>query len=203
MNQNLAVKQRTPAQVIQNVYHILPSTNLFSVCMSGLYNRNTMNKRHYTDYSDQDVQKIRSGKRLGHYPLHDYVCTFLNPQNKMSYRYQKENRNFVIIQLSTKTLLEYNWFLSVRNAACQNATFFYKDENAIDCALIRKIKSREKGQTDLKMSEILFFTQRIHPHYISKIILHPKDQIEPYYSLMNRGFEFMYDSEYHYYCPGC
>jgi len=118
----------------------------------------------------------------------------------MSYRYQKENRNFVIIEFTTDTLNDYNWFLSKGNAACKTTAFFYKDENTIETGLIQEIKSKNRGNYNLKMSEILFFTERILPRYISKIILHPHSPLEPYYSLMDRGFDLVHDKEYNYYC---
>lgn len=200
MNQNLIATKLPLAQAIKNVYHILPADNLNSVCFSGLFNRKAIIRKTHSDYSDQDVQKIRAQKQLGHYSLHDYVCTFINPQNKMSYRYQKENRNFVIIEFTTSTLNDYNWFLSKGNAACKTTSFFYKDENAIEIGLIKGIKSKNRGNYDLKMSEILFFTEKILPRYISKIILHPDSPLEPYYSLINRGFDIVHDTEYNYYC---
>jgi hypothetical protein len=200
MGSKLITKTKQTLDSIGNVYHILPAINLFSVCINGLYNHNAIKTKQHADYSDPGIQRIRAIKTVGEYPLHDYVCTFINPQNKMSYRYQKENRNFVIVEFAQETLNDYNWFLSKGNAARKNAEFHYKDQTTIETTIIREIKDRNSKNFDLKMSEILFFAQRIHPRYISKIILHPNELTEPYYPLMERGFQFSFDQDYQFYC---
>jgi len=200
LDSKLLTKTKQTWNNIGNIYHILPAVNLHSVCLNGLFNHNAIKNRQHADYSEAGIQRVRAIKMLGNYPLHDYVCTFINPQNKMSYRYQKEHRSFVIVEFLTETLTDYNWFFSKGNAASKKAEFFYKDQTTIEPSLIRQIKNRDSQDFDLKMSEILLFTNRIHPRYISRIILHSDEIVEAYYPLTERGFQFDIDHNYQFYC---
>jgi len=136
--------------------------------------------------------------------LHHFVCTFLNTKNKMSFRYFKEKRDYVILELKSGLFNAYDFYFSLHNAASDKATFhsIHNSDFPYDkIQLISNMKYEEVQNISkdyarsAMMSEFLFDTDRISSRYINRIIIHKDSVIEQFYCFLNMGVEFSIDED--------
>uniref|UniRef100_UPI00345EC9C7 DarT ssDNA thymidine ADP-ribosyltransferase family protein n=1 Tax=Mesotoga sp. TaxID=2053577 RepID=UPI00345EC9C7 len=89
----------------KHLYYLAPVKNIPSILKYGIMTKTAVETLEipYDDYSDQTVQMIRAGKSL-----HEYVPLFLNTRNAMTFRYQKEKRDFAILRLNSDLVTHYD-----------------------------------------------------------------------------------------------
>jgi len=142
------VASSNPLQVfgVKHLYYLSPVKNIPSILEHGVMSNIAVETLEipYDDYSDQTVQTIRERKSL-----HDYVPLFLNTRNAMTFRYQKENREFVILRLNSDLVTQYDCLVSDRIAACSDAEILVKTDMIepewIECIILEGTAEKIKG----------------------------------------------------------
>ncbi len=112
--------------VFKALYYIVPVENLVGILREGkIYSRNKAKEKGLikTDPSDQEVQQRRANKTIyKSYTLHDYVNLYINPRNAMLYRYLKERRKIVVLEISGSILSKFKYVrYSLKNASADDA----------------------------------------------------------------------------------
>lgn len=113
---------------VKSLYHMTHSDNVLPILQSKcLQSRSGMfgDNKSFKDISDGRVQSLRANRKLskGSY-LHDYVPLYFNPRNPMLYKLSNCVHKIVILEIDAKVILSNKYFISDRNAACNNAQFF-------------------------------------------------------------------------------
>lgn len=118
---------------IDYVYHMTHISNLANILKNDLLSHNLAHQRfNIVDISNPTVNAYRKAKDpIYGLSLHDYVPTYLNPKNPMSYVRREEANNYAILKLNKKLLLQTGAIFTDGNAACIN-TSFYNDITDLD-----------------------------------------------------------------------
>jgi hypothetical protein len=148
----------------------------------------------YEDYSDQNVQALRAAKSL-----HEFVPLFLNTRNAMTFRYQKEKREFAILRLKSDLVTHYECKVSDRIAACNDAKIHDLSEatlKEININLVISVRNFYDNLSLKKISgaEILVKTDMIEPEWIECIILNRATR-----KINGVSIKQLRDSGYNYY----
>ena len=108
------------------LYHITHINNLQSILSNGLLSHNLAHQKcKLIDISDLDVNARRALKHpVDNRSLHDYVPTYFNPLNPMSYRLREQANDFIILKLNSQLLLQSGMLFTEGNAACCKTRFF-------------------------------------------------------------------------------
>jgi hypothetical protein len=100
-------------------YYITSFKNVDSIFNKGIFCRERVEKDpniKFEDFSDKDIQQRRKEKGL-----HKYVPLFINPRNALLYRYLKEGRNVVILEIDSEVANQTGTLISYGNASSKNA----------------------------------------------------------------------------------
>ncbi|WP_289058956.1 DUF4433 domain-containing protein [uncultured Mesotoga sp.] len=158
---------------VKHLYYLSPVKNIPSILEHGVMSKMAVETLEipYDDYSDQTVQTIRERKSL-----HEYVPLFLNTRNAMTFRYQKEKRDFAILRLNSDLVTHYDCLVSDRIAACSDAEIYVLSEAALKKINIEVVLSARNFYDNWLLkkrlgAEILVKTDMIEPEWIECIIL--------------------------------
>lgn len=155
------------------LYHITHIDNLLSILQSGeILPHNRINK--YTDISNQRVNERRSKEEpcFGH-KIHDYVPLYFNPRNAMLYVVQNNYpEDIILLEVDNKICLRPQTIFSYKNAAADDAEFFYDIQVFLSNVDWSMINSRTWCDNyiikKVMMSECLIYNT-LPIHYISNI----------------------------------
>jgi len=108
------------------LYHITHIDNLSGILEHGLLSHNLAHQQCLvTDISDINVNARRAGIRpMGNLSLHDYVPTYFNSRNAMSYVRREQASELVVLKLNPQLLLQTKVLFTDGNAASCNTSFF-------------------------------------------------------------------------------
>ncbi|WP_333640234.1 DUF4433 domain-containing protein [Mesotoga prima] len=158
---------------VKHLYYLSPVKNIPSILEHGVMSKMAVETLEipYDDYSDQTVQTIRERKSL-----HEYVPLFFNTRNAMTFRYQKEKRDFAILRLNSDLVTHYDCLVSDRIAACSDAEIYVLSEAALKKINIEVVLSARNFYDNWLLkkrlgAEILVKTDMIEPEWIECIIL--------------------------------
>lgn len=158
---------------VKHLYYLSPVKNIPSILEHGVMSKMAVETLEipYDDYSDQTVQTIRERKSL-----HEYVPLFFNTRNAMTFRYQKEKRDFAILRLNSDLVTHYDCLVSDRIAACSDAEIYVLSEAALKKIDIEVVLSARNFYDNWLLkkrlgAEILVKTDMIEPEWIECIIL--------------------------------
>ena len=158
---------------VKHLYYLSPVNNIPSILEHGVMSKMAVETLEipYDDYSDQTVQTIRERKSL-----HEYVPLFFNTRNAMTFRYQKEKRDFAILRLNSDLVTHYDCLVSDRIAACSDAEIYTLSEAALKKINIELVLSARNFYDNRLLkkrlgAEILVKTDMIEPEWIECIIL--------------------------------
>lgn len=158
---------------VKHLYYLSPVNNIPSILEHGVMSKMAVETLEipYDDYSDQTVQTIRERKSL-----HEYVPLFFNTRNAMTFRYQKEKRDFAILRLNSDLVTHYDCLVSDRIAACSDAEIYVLSEAALKKINIEVVLSARNFYDNWLLkkrlgAEILVKTDMIEPEWIECIIL--------------------------------
>ena len=124
---------------IECLYHLTHINNLPSILANGLLSHNlayTHYQNKITDISQQEVNARRKFKKpfaVKKCSLHDYVPTYFNSRNPMSYllHHRGMTNDLVLLKINPDLLLQEDSLFTDGNASCNNTTFF-QDLNDLD-----------------------------------------------------------------------
>ncbi|MBM7560457.1 hypothetical protein JOC61_002272 [Marinitoga litoralis] len=104
--------------------------------------------------------------------LYEYVPLYINPRNAMLYRYLKEKRNIVILEISNKILRIYDHYFSIKNASAEDAIFTknIKDLELKKDMIFSKNWYGNKELKQIMQSEVLIY-EKISVKYIDRVIV--------------------------------
>ncbi|WP_205101223.1 DarT ssDNA thymidine ADP-ribosyltransferase family protein [Marinitoga litoralis] len=162
--------------IFEKFYYITPYENAIKIFKSGyIYSREYAIRKSYIekDYSDRDVQNRRRYKKLPNKKmLYEYVPLYINPRNAMLYRYLKEKRNIVILEISNKILRIYDHYFSIKNASAEDAIFTknIKDLELKKDMIFSKNWYGNKELKQIMQSEVLIY-EKISVKYIDRVIV--------------------------------
>lgn len=184
---------------VKHLYYLAPVKNIPSILEHGIMSKTAVETLEipHEDYSDRAVQTIRAGKSL-----HEYVPLFFNTRNAMTFRYQKERRDFAILRLNSDLVTRYECMVSDRIAACSDAGIRPLSETAlkeIDVEMIRSARNFYDNPLLKKRlgAEILVKTDIIEPEWIECIILDRTAR-----EIGGISIKQHHDREYNYYFEG-
>ncbi len=192
------VTSSNPLQVfgVKYLYYLAPAKNIPSILEYGIMTKTAVETLEilYDDYSDQTVQTLRAGKFL-----HEYVPLFLNTRNAMTFRYQKENRDFAILRLNSDLVTHYDCLVSDRIAACSDAEIYALSEAALKKIDIEMVLSARNFYDNWLLkkrlgAEILVSTDIVEPEWIECIILDRTAR-----KINGISIKQLHDNEYNYY----
>jgi hypothetical protein len=184
---------------VKHLYYLAPVKNIPSILEHGIMNKTTVRilEIPYDDYSDHIVQTLRAEKSL-----HEYVPLFFNTRNAMTFRYQKEKRDFAILRLNSDLVTHYECMVSDRIAACSDAEICPLSENALKKIDIETVLSARNFYDNLLLkkrlgAEILVNTEIVEPKWIECIILDRTARV-----INGVSIKQLRDSGYNYYFEG-
>jgi len=158
---------------VKHLYYLAPVKNIPSILEHGIMSKIAVRilEIPHDDYSDRIVQTLRAGKSL-----HKYVPLFFNTRNAMTFRYQKENRDFAILRLNSDLVTRYECMVSDRIAACSDAEICPLSTTALKEIDIETVLSARNFYDNSLLkkrlgAEILVKTDIIEPEWIECIIL--------------------------------
>ncbi len=184
---------------VKHLYYLSPVNNIPSILEHGVMSKMAVETLEipYDDYSDQTVQTIRERKSL-----HEYVPLFFNTRNAMTFRYQKEKRDFAILRLNSDLVTHYDCLVSDRIAACSDAEIYTLSEAALKKINIELVLSARNFYDNRLLkkrlgAEILVKTDMIEPEWIECIILDGTTE-----KINGVSIRQLRDSGYNYYFEG-
>jgi len=184
---------------VKHLYYLSPVKNIPSILEHGVMSKMAVETLEipYDDYSDQTVQTIRERKSL-----HEYVPLFFNTRNAMTFRYQKEKRDFAILRLNSDLVTHYDCLVSDRIAACSDAEIYTLSEAALKKINIELVLSARNFYDNRLLkkrlgAEILVKTDMIEPEWIECIILDRNAE-----KINGVSIRQLRDSGYNYYFEG-
>lgn len=184
---------------VKHLYYLSPVKNIPSILEHGVMSKMAVETLEipYDDYSDQTVQTIRERKSL-----HEYVPLFFNTRNAMTFRYQKEKRDFAILRLNSDLVTHYDCLVSDRIAACSDAEIYTLSEAALKKINIELVLSARNFYDNRLLkkrlgAEILVKTDMIEPEWIECIILDGTTE-----KINGVSIRQLRDSGYNYYFEG-
>jgi len=184
---------------VKHLYYLSPVKNIPSILEHGVMSKMAVETLEipYDDYSDQTVQTIRERKSL-----HEYVPLFFNTRNAMTFRYQKEKRDFAILRLNSDLVTHYDCLVSDRIAACSDAEIYVLSEAALKKINIEVVLSARNFYDNWLLkkrlgAEILVKTDMIEPEWIECIILDGTTE-----KINGVSIRQLRDSGYNYYFEG-
>lgn len=184
---------------VKHLYYLSPVNNIPSILEHGVMSKMAVETLEipYDDYSDQTVQTIRERKSL-----HEYVPLFFNTRNAMTFRYQKEKRDFAILRLNSDLVTHYDCLVSDRIAACSDAEIYTLSEAALKKINIELVLSARNFYDNRLLkkrlgAEILVKTDMIEPEWIECIILDGTAE-----KIKGISIRQLRDSGYNYYFEG-
>ena len=184
---------------VKHLYYLSPVKNIPSILEHGVMSKMAVETLEipYDDYSDQTVQTIRERKSL-----HEYVPLFFNTRNAMTFRYQKEKRDFAILRLNSDLVTHYDCLVSDRIAACSDAEIYTLSEAALKKINIELVLSARNFYDNRLLkkrlgAEILVKTDMIEPEWIECIILDGTAE-----KIKGISIRQIRDSGYNYYFEG-
>lgn len=184
---------------VKHLYYLSPVNNIPSILEHGVMSKMAVETLEipYDDYSDQTVQTIRERKSL-----HEYVPLFFNTRNAMTFRYQKEKRDFAILRLNSDLVTHYDCLVSDRIAACSDAEIYTLSEPALKKINIEVVLSTRNFYDNWLLkkrlgAEILVKIDMIEPEWIECIILDGTAE-----KIKGISIRQIRDSGYNYYFEG-
>jgi hypothetical protein len=116
----------------QYFYYITSFENACSIIDTCFYSRNELEENRFylleniglSDISNSEVQKIRQGKKIGNFDLHNYTNFYLNPFNPMIYSLKSNNEKILVFGVSPVVSIQQGSYISDGNAASSNTCFY-------------------------------------------------------------------------------
>lgn len=114
-------------RLFQELYYMAHYKNLASILEHGILSHTLVNKANveHVDISLAGAQQWRRGlEPVFFHSIHDYVPLYFNPRNPMLYSRREQQRNLVILCISTEVLSSGTKILFTDgNAACKSTQF--------------------------------------------------------------------------------
>jgi hypothetical protein len=155
-------------------YYIAAYENLESIMEHGILSRENILKKpeiSFVDPSEQNCQIRRSSK-----DLHDFVPLFINPRNAMQYRYLKEGRKIVILEIDEKIVETKGAKISIGNASkfdSKQIDYSLENYKKLDFKTIFKKSWYGNSRTKSLMQSEILIPEKIPTKYIKAIYTYP------------------------------
>jgi hypothetical protein len=155
-------------------YYITSVENVSSIMRSGILSREMLAQKpkiKFKDPSEKNCQIKRAEKNL-----HYYVPLFLNPRNAMLYRYLKESRKVVILEIDEEVVKTEGTLISFRNASSKYAKIMnYTKENYdnLDFQKIFRKSWYNNYKIKLAMQSEILIPKKVSANYIKTIYTFP------------------------------
>lgn len=173
------------------LYHMTHINNLPSILhISEILSHNRINQ--YVDISNQmvNVRRNKVEPCFG-YQVHDYVPLYFNPRNAMLYVVQNNYpEDIILLEIYNKICLKPQTIFSYKNAAANDAEFFYDIQAFLSYVDWSAINSRTWCDDyiikKIMMSECLIYN-KIPIQYISNIYCKQQTTADKVYNILNNS----------------
>lgn len=109
---------------VHYLYHLTDIANVPGILNNGLQSYSAMKDNIYVNVANSSCQNRRSAVKLPNGRiLHDYVPTFINPMNPMSYVLKQHH--LCVLQINLQVLKGRDMYFTNGNAASPKVQFYY------------------------------------------------------------------------------
>lgn len=162
-------------RLFEELYYITHYQNLASILEYGILSHTLVAqaKLEHVDISLAGAQQWRTGlESIFFQSIHDYVPLYFNPRNPMLYLRREQQRNLVILCISTEVLSSGKKILFTDgNAACKNTQFSESTEIIQRAAPVLEAPSWNQFPEGRRMrcAETLVL-HHVPPQFIEKVV---------------------------------